>query len=32
VPLPRPRSLQAQSSAQFQAIVRDLRIQLDEES
>ncbi|MBX6355434.1 MAG: ABC transporter ATP-binding protein [Micromonosporaceae bacterium] len=31
VDLPRPRSLQAQSSAQFQAIVRELRTQLDEE-
>jgi NitT/TauT family transport system ATP-binding protein len=31
VSLPRPRSLETQSSAQFQDIVRELRIQLDEE-
>jgi NitT/TauT family transport system ATP-binding protein len=31
VPLPRPRLLETQSSAQFQDIVRDLRVQLDEE-
>jgi NitT/TauT family transport system ATP-binding protein len=31
VSLPRPRSLQTQSSAQFQDIVRELRIHLDEE-
>jgi NitT/TauT family transport system ATP-binding protein len=32
VPLPRPRSLETQSSPQFQEIVRDLRVQLDEET
>jgi NitT/TauT family transport system ATP-binding protein len=32
VPLPRPRSLQAQSGEQFQSIVRELRVQLDEET
>jgi len=32
VSLPRPRSLETQSSAQFQDIVRELRIQLDEET
>jgi NitT/TauT family transport system ATP-binding protein len=31
VSLPRPRSLETQSSAQFQDIVRELRVQLDEE-
>ncbi len=32
VPLPRPRSLETQSSPQFQGIVSDLRVQLDEET
>jgi NitT/TauT family transport system ATP-binding protein len=32
VPLPRPRSLESQSSAQFQDLVRELRVQLDEEA
>jgi NitT/TauT family transport system ATP-binding protein len=32
VPLPRPRSLETQSGAQFQSIVHDLRVQLDEET
>jgi len=32
VSLPRPRSLETQSSAQFQDIVRELRVQLDEET
>jgi NitT/TauT family transport system ATP-binding protein len=32
VPLPRPRSLETQSGPQFQSIVRDLRVQLDEET
>jgi NitT/TauT family transport system ATP-binding protein len=32
VSLPRPRSLETQSSAQFQDIVRELRTQLDEET
>jgi NitT/TauT family transport system ATP-binding protein len=32
VSLPRPRSLEAQSGAQFQDIVRELRVQLDEEA